>query len=329
MKKKMAFLAAILCLLLLTACGGGGKNAVSADMAPVGPEGIDNNSSGWDELGYGAAQAAPEEAPMDAPVGGTSTGSAGGLPANTKMIYTADINLETKDFDGACAALDAIVEELGGWFESRSVDQGGYSRSLSCTVRVPAEHFGGFLDRAGETAHVTSKTEYKEDVSEAYYDSESRLATQRTKLERLQTLLAQAAGMEDIIALESAISETELQIEQLTGSLRKYDSLVGYSTVHLYLWEVYRLSTDEEVPVTFGQRLGAAFSTGFQRGVEGLEDLVISLARNWLSLLMLAAVAAAAVVVLIRWRRARRRKAALSVPRDSAPPQSPDGEKKE
>lgn len=325
-KKKLAFLAAMLCLLLLSACGGGGKNAVSADMAPAAPEVMGNNSSGW-ELGYGAAQAAPEEAPMDVPVDSKSTG--GGLPANTKMIYTADINLETKDFDGACEALDAIVEELGGWFESRSVDQGGYSRSLSCTVRVPAEHFGGFLDRAGETAHVTSKTEYKEDVSEAYYDSESRLATQRTKLERLQTLLAQAAGMEDIIALESAISETELQIEQLTGSLRKYDSLVGYSTVHLYLWEVYRLSTDEEVPVTFGQRLGAAFSTGFQRGVEGLEDLVISVARNWLSLLLFAAAAAAVAVLLVRWRRARRRKAALSVPRDSAPPQSPDGEKKE
>ena len=31
-----------------------------------------------------------------------------GLPANTKVIYTAEINLETKDFDRACEALDGI-----------------------------------------------------------------------------------------------------------------------------------------------------------------------------------------------------------------------------
>ena len=314
MKRKMALVAAALCLLLLAACGGssGGDKSVSADTAPRGPE--YNDSKGWNEMGSGMPAPVP-----DAPEGADlPLDSGGGLPANTKMIYTADMSLETKDFDGACEALDGIVEDLGGWFESRSVDQGGRSRSLSCTVRVPAERFSDFLVRAGESAHVTSKTERKEDVSEAYYDSESRLATQRTKLERLQDLLAQAAGMEDIIALESAISETELQIEQLTGSLRKYDSLVGYSTVHLYLWEVYRLSTDEEVPVTFGQRLGAAFSTGFQRGVEGLEDFVIAVARNWLSLLVFAAVAAIVVLVLIRWRRARRRKAAVP------PPQSED-----
>ena len=51
--------------------------------------------------------------------------------------------------------------------------------------------------------------------------------------------------MEDIIALESALSETELQIEYLTGSLRRYDSLVGYSTVNLQLREVYRLAQPE------------------------------------------------------------------------------------
>lgn len=304
----------LLCALLtLTACGGGSNSAasrpadnnmVSTDSAPQAPA---EGEYGWalDGADTGMPEPSPEE-------------SGGGLPAGVKIIYTADVDLETKEFDQASQALDEAVKELGGWFESRSLYQGGSYRRLSCTIRVPAEQFEPLLERAGEVAHMVSRDAYSEDVSEAYYDSEARLTTQRTKLERLQDLLAQAAGMEDIIALESAISETELQIEQLTGSLRKYDSLVGYSTIHLYLWEVYRLSTDEEVPVTFGQRLGAAFSTGFQRGVEGLEDFVIAVARNWLSLLVFAAVAAIVVLVLIRWRRARRRKAAVP------PPQSED-----
>ncbi len=305
----------LLCALLtLTACGGGSNSAasrpadnnmVSTDSAPQAPA---EGEYGWalDGADTGMPEPSPEE-------------SGGGLPAGVKIIYTADVDLETKEFDQASQVLDEAVKELGGWFESRSLYQGGSYRRLSCTIRVPAEQFEPLLERAGEAAHMVSRDAYSEDVSEAYYDSEARLTTQRTKLERLQTLLAQAATMEDIIALESALSETELQIEYLTGSLRRYDSLVGYSTVNLQLREVYRLSTDEETPMTFGERLGSAFSTGLQRGRDNMEELVIGLAANWMTLLLLAAVIAGGVLGLRRLGR-RRRKA--------VPPPQPAGEEK-
>ena len=117
--------------------------------------------------------------------------------------------------------------------------------------------------------------------------------------------------MEDIIALESAISETELLIESLTGSLRRYDSLIAYSTVTVHLQEVYRLSEDEAVPQTFWQRVGSALGDGWQRGVERLEDMVILAAGNWLSLLLTAAVVTAVVLAFRRHRKKRKeRKAA-------------------
>ena len=126
--------------------------------------------------------------------------------------------------------------------------------------------------------------------------------------------------MEDIIDLENALSETELQIEYLTGSLRQYDSLISYSTITVSLQEVYKLSTDEEPATTFGQRLGSAFSTGLRQGLGTLEDLVIALARNWMGLAVLAA--AAAAVVLVLRRRCRRRR---NPPPPSQPPAAPGG----
>lgn len=308
MKRKVfALWAALALLLALAGCGGGANGAKGGrDMSFTATDSISPNApaaseeTGWD---------APMEAPAPEPDGSYGGGN---VPANAKIIYTAEMDLETKEFDQASQALADTVADLGGYFESRSLNQGGQYRSLSCTVRIPVENFVTFLDRAGETAHVTSRHEDQEDVSENYYDQEARLTTQRTKLARLQELLSRAESMEDIITLESAISETELQIEYLTGSLRKYDSLIGYSTVNLYLREVYRLSGDEEVPVTFGDRLGSAFSTGLQRGVEGLEDFAISLARNWMGLLIWAAVIAA-IVLLVR-RLNRKRRAARAVP---------------
>ena len=57
--------------------------------------------------------------------------------------------------------------------------------------------------------------------------------------------------MEDIITIESAISETEYQIESLSGTLRHYDALVDYATIHISLQEVYRLSNVEEPAESF------------------------------------------------------------------------------
>lgn len=304
MKKKVCALLAAVLLLSLTACGG--KGGGSNNAAPSSTAAADQNTSASYDMPMGWDAAAPEEAPMEPSPEPASGG--GNIPADAKMIYTADADLETKEFDAASQALSDLVDELGGYFESRSLNQGGYYRSLSCTVRIPAANFSAFLERAGETAHMTSCSQYSDNVSEAYYDQEARLATQRTKLARLQELLSRAENMEDIITIESAISETELQIEYLTGSLRKYDSLINYSTVNVYLREVYRLSTDEEVPVTFGDRFASAFSLGFQRGVEGLEDFAIDLARNWMTLLIWAAVLVCAVLVLRRSARRRKEK---------------------
>ncbi len=76
-----------------------------------------------------------------------------------------------------------------------------------------------------------------ENITEEYYDTDSRLKTAQIKLERLQELLSKADNMADIITIESAISDTEYEIESLSGTLRHYDALVDYATVSLTLSE--------------------------------------------------------------------------------------------
>lgn len=297
-------------------------------------------SSGGSSNGRSAMQSAPADvnfdsiadAPMEAPMGvegeygwsDEAVGSGSIQPSQNKIILTASLRMETREFEKAVKALDQAVEDEGGWYETRQLEEGGRYRNLSGAVRVPVEHFEELLDRAGEIAHVTSRHENQDDVSEAYYDNETRLTTQRTKMERLQALLAQAENMEDIIALESAISDTELQIEYLTGSLRHYDSQINYSTVTVDLQEVYRLSEDEVQPLTFGQRVGGALGTGWQRGLEFLENVVIFLAQSWFFLLLLAAAAAIAVPLFRRHRRKwQEKKLAAGEAQDAAKTASP------
>lgn len=283
----------VLALLLLAAflCGCGAK-----------ADGTEQNGA-WqagEELQDMPAAYGADAAPAPAPVPDTGDSQA-------KIIYTADMDLETTAFDEAVERLAALTAQCGGYYGSSSVNAGGAYRSARFTVRVPADRYRDFLAGAGESCHLVNISEYTEDVSGSYYDTAGRLETQRTKLARLRQLLAGAADMEDIVALESAISETEERIDSLTGELRHYDAQVEYSTVTVYLEEVYRLSNVEEPAQGFGGRLAAALKGGLRGFVSGVQSLAVALAYGWVWILLLAA-GAAGVVFLLR-RRARRRRA--------------------
>ena len=302
MKKKHLSLAALVVAvaLMLAGCGSGGGSSGSTASYAVADNGMPvEMEKGWDMAVTEAAEPAAQ-APM--------AGSGAEAPQGAKRIYSADLELETTEFDRAVSDLTALVEQVGGYFESSSSgDYGRTYRNANYTVRVPAERFQPFLNQVGQLCHVTWQTSSCQDVSEYYYDTAGRLETQKTKLERLQELLARAESMEDIITLESAISETEERIESLAGELQHYDALVDYSTVRISLQEVYRLSNTEEPAETFGDRIGSALSTGWRNFTDGLEELAVGLAYNWTLLLILAVVIVAAVTAV---RRRKRRKAA-------------------
>ena len=244
-----------------------------------------------------------------------------GLPANVKLIYRANIDMESTEFDTALQGLNELVARLGGYFENSELNNYSNYRRGYYVVRLPAENFETFCGAVGELCQVNNLSRSAEDVSEYYYDTESRLVTQQTKLARLQELLRQAEIMEDIITLESAISETELAIEQLTGTLRKYDSLVSYATISISIAEVYKLTEIEEPAIGFGAKMAAAFRSGSARFANGLQNFLLSLARGWIGWLIFLVIVAAVVWIVLRIRR--RNKARAAAARPPYPPQSP------
>ena len=171
---------------------------------------------------------------------------------------------------------------------------------------MPAAKYNEFCNLVGDLAQLNRQEHTAENISEAYYDTESRLVTQRTKLERLQELLTRADKMEDIITLESAIAETELQIEYLTGTLRKYDALVDYATVEISLEEVYVLSEQEQPVIGFWPKLAEAFKTGTSRFVNDVESFALRFARNWVSRLIWLVIWIVVIVLAVRWLRKKK-----------------------
>lgn len=224
---------------------------------------------------------------------------------NNKIIRTASLTIQTTQFDAAIEALNRLTEANGGYYETADVESGGYynkraNRSACFVVRIPRENFNAFRDGTDGIGHVYSLSERTQDVGEVYYDTEARLETLTTKRDRLLALLEQAVDMKDIIILEDALAEVQYQIDQHTADLRKYDSLIGYSTFTIRLNEVVEITQEPDAKESFGSRLLTSLKTGFAEFGEGVQDLAIWLARNLLGILIFAALV---VVVVIGVRR--------------------------
>lgn len=304
MKKKVFLPALMLALAVFMSSCGSVKTSNSADMM-VMPSSAP--SMEYTEVGkeYDNAFAAEDftDGGIESPIYNDP---------NAKVIRTASLTIQTTEFEDAVAALARLTEEKGGYYESARVDGGGvydqYARRTGYyVIRIPKENYLAFRNATGTIGHVYSITEETVDVGESYYDTEARLATLKTKHERLLSLLEKAENMEDIISLESALADVQYQIDMHSSTLRKYDSLIGFSTFTVWLEEVVKISNEPGVKESFGSRLVSSLKSGFEAFGTGIENFALWLARNLIGVILFLGIAGAVAAVVYK-KAVRRRK---------------------
>ncbi len=223
--------------------------------------------------------------------------------SDRKIIYSSWADIETKEYDNSINSLRALCQKYGAYFES-SNSYGGHigsnsGRHSSFTIRIPVEYYSAFVSEVGDIGTVVNSGENNRDVTEQYYDTQARLDSANLREERVLVLLENAGSLDDILALERELSDIRYEIENLTGSLRKYDSLISYATFTLNVNEVIEYSKPVIEPLTFGQRLSQSFRYGLDAFVDGWQDFVISISYNVFNIITFIIVAAVIVAALI------------------------------
>ena len=227
-----------------------------------------------------------------------SAGESAHAAESSKIIYTANLTLESKDYDAARAALDAALAEAGGYMESSDeYANSGSRRSLSLTLRVPQENYESFLAAVAATGNVTYKSQQAEDVTTQYMDIEARLSNLTAQRTRLQELQASAENLADLLEIESSLSDVQYQLESWQSQLNWYSQQAECSTVYLSLSEVKEYSPTEE---SYLSQLSSALRNGWSGFVSGLQQLTVWVVGVWPLLTLMAA--AALIVHLVRRR---------------------------
>ena len=201
-----------------------------------------------------------------------------------KLIKTVDMTVETKEFDATLAVVKEKTAELGGYIENLETYNGSSystyrsSRNANMTIRIPKQQLDTFLDTVSGVSNVVRRSESVEDVTLTYVDLDSHKRVLLAEQETLLGLMEQAKEIEDIITIESRLSQVRYQIESMESQLRTYDNKVNYSTIYLYVNEVKELTPVKEE--TVWQRISGGFVNSLREIKEGAVESAIWFAVN-------------------------------------------------
>lgn len=301
-------LSALMILSLLCGCGRKTANDAGSAMPEYG------------KLDDVYVNESVTEKPSQSVTADSATGeSAGSIPQNQKLIRTLELNVETEDLDALLSNVEARLRELGGYVEQKEIYRGSaYSQKVyrngSLTIRVPAEAADQFVSLVGEVSNITFSREDIDDVSLQYVATESRIVALETEQTRLLELLEKAENMEDLLQIESRLTDVRAELEQVTSQLRLYDNLVNYTTIHLSVEEVREYTPVEED--TFWQRITKGLTGNLQDIAQGATDLLVFFITGLPYFILLAIV----VTALVLWLRSQKRRRARRKPQQQDDP---------
>lgn len=201
------------------------------------------------------------------------------VPYGLKMVYTANISIETKHYAECMETLLKKLSACGGYV-SEQTNRGGYvsssgdyiSGNCSITARIPAEKLDVFLNDCDETGKVVSLSKSAEDITSSYLDTEARLSSLETQRKRLEELLGQAGSLSELLEVERELASVIYEIESYTSKMNTYKDLVSYSTVYLNVNEVMTYSV---TPESFGEQLISTITESWHDLVNFLTDAAL------------------------------------------------------
>lgn len=295
-------------ILILSGCGGK-KYETAAEAPAMSQESYNSYDGGYYSdtvMDTEIAEEAPAEEYLETEEG-SGISSTAGIDSITstsqKLIKTVSMTMETKEFDPLIENIRSKVEELGGYIESSEVSGSSYysvyeSRYAWMTLRIPSDRLDGFVTIVSELGNVVNKNEFVQDITLQYVDVESHKKALETEQNRLLELLEKAESMEDIIAIESRLSEVRYELQSYGSTLRTFDNQVSYSTVELNIREVERVAPVVE-ELTFFQEIQYRLSDNFYDIGQGFRNFAIWFISS-LPYLVIWAVIIVVLVLLVR-----------------------------
>ena len=146
-----------------------------------------------------------------------------------KIIKTGSLSYEVKNLSETEEKIAAWLEGFGGYIADTWTNR----NNMNVTVKVPSSSFEDAMNSTGDFGELLSRSISTEDVSENYYDLETRLETRKILQEKLESYLAGAKSISDLLEIERQLNDVTSELESMEKQFRRLSNQIDFSTISI------------------------------------------------------------------------------------------------
>ena len=213
--------------------------------------------------------------------------------AQEKLVYTGSISIETLGYEETLKNMRELIQKYDGIVESEEEYDNAnnwYStdyqktrgtKNINLTVRIPTKDFSNFLNSMEGTGKVLNRSTYVENITRQYLSVSTDIESYQIQQRRLLEMMETAQTVEDMITIESRLSEVERQLRQSEIELANMNTDIEYSTVYVTIREVMEYTPDETgiVISNFWNRLVLMFKYSWKYFIYLVQQVILFLVR--------------------------------------------------
>jgi len=234
-----------------------------------------------------------------------------------KLVYTCDMVIETLEFDDTLKSVKETVTKYSGITEREDqTDKDTYwynnynrhsaTKNIFMVIRIPAANYQSFLDELEGNGKVISKNMQVENITKKYSEIQTTIKSLQIQEKRLLDMMEKAGSVEDMITVESRLTEVQNDLARYKNTLASLDTDVNYSTINLTINEVVKYEEKQE---TFTERLHSTLERSGELFLSFLEGALFALILFGPILLVLLILILIIVKIVKTVRRSRKQKA--------------------
>ena len=236
------------------------------------------------------------------------------VTTDRQVIRTGYVSMRVDDVAKSAFDVHALVKKRNGVVSNEDTQSTGDATYANITAQIPAADLDAFIADVSALGTVDSINVTAQDVTTQVVDLDARIKALTTSVDRMTQLLAQASRIEDLLAIETQLSQRQAELDSLKAQRTWLGDQVAMSTITVTLSPTTQL-TEVDAP---------GFLSGLQSGWAAFVSLIMVAvtAAGFLLpfLLVLLVIAIPLTIVIVRQSRRHRKPTESSAPTEPTAP---------
>jgi hypothetical protein len=184
------------------------------------------------------------------------------MVAGHAVIFSGEVQLQCDHVDATLKQAEDVVSAAGGFVDSETSGSNGYfpasgatdaqgrpqaqplpaptqaeGDSAQAVFKVPTTAYDATYQQLLGLGTVLGRERASQDVTAQVVDLASRIKSQQASIDRVNALMKQAGSLNDIVSLESALTQRETDLESMQSQLAALQNQVAMSTITVELFQ--------------------------------------------------------------------------------------------